>query len=430
MASSTNKSPSAFHIDVEAAFDTEPEDLDDLTDSSTDEPGSTSCHIELPSVTKVPAGLTEVPKLKSCLKKPPTPMELWLNTRTEAVINQYHDEEEALTKHVELFRTEVKKKFPVIRLLDITSVGRMLGAGASGSVYQVLSCTSPCLSAVSKPLVFKYFSAIDERSIYEEVFAASLGSSSKDNTIIIVESPFDNGSLSYTCGFLMEMQGKSLYDRHLPDMFDLLAFATNAILGMNGRARSRSRQSILSILKDGMQVSRHCASFHAKGLVHSDLKPDNILASLNPQETGSNVVVIDFSVSVPIDPRTGYARLRGGSAFYASPSWRQELERTENDPSDLDAYCQGTSYDVFSLGIILYELLSGTRAQEVNSSRDVEGTHEVLIRRARKALRSHLDKAEAEAIIMLLDGCVNEEEQKRPSMVEVQVILEWISKLS
>ncbi len=86
---------------------------------------------------------------------------------------------------------------------------------------------------------------------------------------------------------------------------------------------------------------------HQKGVIHRDLKPSNILVA------GDTVKVIDFGVAKMTRPdaddmlvtRCGWAL---GTPVYMSP------EQAESGGADVD-----TRTDVYSLGVILYELLCG-----------------------------------------------------------------------
>ena len=92
---------------------------------------------------------------------------------------------------------------------------------------------------------------------------------------------------------------------------------------------------------------------HQKGIIHRDVKPNNVLVTLHD---GKPVVkVIDFGVAKAIDRRltertlfTRYAELIG-TPLYMSP------EQAELSGLDVD-----TRTDIYSLGVLLYELLTGT----------------------------------------------------------------------
>ncbi len=99
---------------------------------------------------------------------------------------------------------------------------------------------------------------------------------------------------------------------------------------------------------DAVRVAVHVcdglSEAHAKGIVHRDIKPDNII--LSPRY----VKVLDFGIAKQIggtaDPGLTQGGMVMGTPHYMSPE--QALGRT------VDART-----DIFSLGVVLYEMLSG-----------------------------------------------------------------------
>lgn len=102
-----------------------------------------------------------------------------------------------------------------------------------------------------------------------------------------------------------------------------------------------------------VMVCRGVQHAHQKGVIHRDLKPSNVLVTLHD---GTPVVkVIDFGVAKAIGQslteKTIYTRFTAmiGTPLYMSP------EQAEMSGLDVD-----TRSDIYSLGMLLYELLTGT----------------------------------------------------------------------
>ena len=103
------------------------------------------------------------------------------------------------------------------------------------------------------------------------------------------------------------------------------------------------------------QVLDAVAELHRRGIVHRDLKPGNILVDRRGRPK-----VLDMGIAEEV--RTGAAderpcRIAGTPAYLAPEQWRGDLPRP---PAD-----------VFSLGILLFELLTGQRPFAGETARDV-----------------------------------------------------------
>ena len=112
------------------------------------------------------------------------------------------------------------------------------------------------------------------------------------------------------------------------------------------------RLSLEQRLRLFVQVCEGVQHAHIKGILHRDLKPGNILVR---EVDGRPIAkIIDFGLAQPVDPLQIRATLHEavkqvvGTIAYMSP---EQAERTEGD---LD-----TRTDVYSLGAVLYELLTG-----------------------------------------------------------------------
>jgi len=110
-----------------------------------------------------------------------------------------------------------------------------------------------------------------------------------------------------------------------------------------------STQDRLNLFRSVCQAVHHA---HQKGVIHRDIKPSNVMVTLHDGRAVPKV--IDFGIAKAIHRRltektlfTHYAQIIG-TPLYMSP------EQAEMSGLDVD-----TRTDVYSLGVLLYELLTG-----------------------------------------------------------------------
>jgi len=123
---------------------------------------------------------------------------------------------------------------------------------------------------------------------------------------------------------------------------DLIEYADASDLDTRARLRLLAR------------VCDAVAHAHQRGIIHRDLKPANILVTTEGQPK-----VLDFGVARATDADVKatvytYAGQLIGTLPYMSP------EQIAGDPDDVDTRC-----DIYALGVMLHELLTGTLPYEV-----------------------------------------------------------------
>src|SRR5207244_13102258 len=109
-------------------------------------------------------------------------------------------------------------------------------------------------------------------------------------------------------------------------------------------------RQLLELVVSVCQEVQHA---HHKGIIHRDLKPSNVLVSRH--DTTPVVKVIDFGIAKALGQNltdktlcTGIAQMIG-TPLYMSP------EQAGQSGLDVD-----TRSDIYSLGVLLYELLTGS----------------------------------------------------------------------
>ena len=129
--------------------------------------------------------------------------------------------------------------------------------------------------------------------------------------------------------------------------------------------RERGPMSAREVAGIGLDLCSALAAIHAAGLLHRDIKAHNVM-----REVGGRIVLMDFSGAQALIGE-GAPALMSGTPLYMAP------ELFAGSPPS-------SASDVYSLGVLLFFLLSGSLPVDGASLHDVKQAH---LRRERKHLR-------------------------------------------
>ncbi len=211
-----------------------------------------------------------------------------------------------------------------------TEIGRyrilgIIGTGGMGSVYEAMQ-EAPRRRVALKVIKF---SAASEMALHRFHFEAqTLAKLSHPNIAQIYEAGMwksENGEVPF---FAME---------YIPGARGIVSYVENKDLSLKDR---------LTLFAKICDAVHHA---HQKGVIHRDLKPDNILVDSN-----GDAKIIDFGVARATDADLAVTTMQTtmgqliGTLQYMSP------EQCDADPDRID-----TRSDVYALGVILFQVLSG-----------------------------------------------------------------------
>jgi serine/threonine-protein kinase len=163
-----------------------------------------------------------------------------------------------------------------------------------------------------------------------------------------------------------------------------------------------ARSGVLAIA-DALQISRQVATAlhvaHARGVVHRDLKPDNIFLARDPEVTGGErAKILDFGIAIRIgDPMMVQESCVLGAPPFMSPE-----------------QCRGSSQvdqqsDIYSLGCVLFTLVTGRPPFDGAGGDDVMAMH----LRQPTPVPSQSAKGISSAIDPLVMRCMEKEPEMR-----------------
>ena len=124
---------------------------------------------------------------------------------------------------------------------------------------------------------------------------------------------------------------------------------------------NRSHQlGIAETIQIGRQVAQALQYAHDQGVIHRDVKPENIMLS------GDHAFLVDFGISQA--QLAGEGRITQGGLSVGTPAYMSPEQADQERPVD------GRS-DIYSLGCVLYEMLSGDPPFRASSTRVLLSRH-------------------------------------------------------
>ena len=227
-------------------------------------------------------------------------------------------------------------------ITDYYEFRNMLGAGTSGSVYLAVNklCGREWAIKMIDTRKNKLFQSPDQQSSDEVTKEAQLLRSLRHPNIIYLEDIFADGSRIFLVMELVKGQ----------DLYECIVSRTD------NRFEESEAKAVLKQVLDAMVY------LHENKVAHRDLKPENILvtkSSSRPSTVGNEldslvVKLSDFGLAKElVDGHSGFKSFCGTPEYFAPEVFARSKTVQDTGSYSLEA-------DMWSIGVILYVLLSGS----------------------------------------------------------------------
>jgi serine/threonine protein kinase/Tol biopolymer transport system component len=212
--------------------------------------------------------------------------------------------------------------------LDSFEIVASLGAGAMGEVYRARDATLKRDVAIK--VLPEYWSRDPERLRRFEQEAQAAAALNHPNIVSIFHVGQYDGSPYIVTELL---QGETLRDR-----------------------LRRGPMRLKEVLDYGVELARGLAAAHDAGIVHRDLKPENIWVTKD-----GRIKILDFGLA-KLDPAKA-ASADGATATLQEPTNPGRVLGTVGymSPEQVRGHRADARSDIFAVGVILYEMLTGKR---------------------------------------------------------------------
>ncbi|WP_055478908.1 DNA translocase FtsK [Sphaerimonospora mesophila] len=244
-----------------------------------------------------------------------------------------------------------------VRLVNRYRLDERLGEGAMGEVWQAFDLRLDRKVAVK--LLLDQLSG-EKRKVERFLAEAKIGAAMQHPGIVVV---FDFGEHEGRLFFVMELLAGE-------DLAKVLS-------------RSRNGLPIEKIVRMGERLADALAAAHARGVVHRDIKPANIMILSDGQPK-----ICDFGIARMVQSFGGKGTAGIGTAAYMAP---------EQYNGEMDARS-----DLYSLGCVLYEMLTGDRPF-LGSPLQLLYQHSMVTPQPPSATRDEIPADLEELILQLLE---------------------------